>query len=161
MRSICRFIAAFALGVSSLTAHADLEEGQAAPRLDTLRIDGKLITARATEGKVVVQIFWATWCPICASEMPELQKLHDTYKSRGLEIIALSLDRDPGEVSEFWRAYGYTFPVAMRSEDIRQGYGRIVGTPTIYIIDRKGIVRLKHLGHMAYDELDALIKALL
>ncbi len=161
MRSICQFVAALLLGICSLTAHADLEEGQAAPRLDTVLIDGKILTSRQTEGKVVVQLFWATWCPICASELPGFQKLHDTYKSRGLEIIAVSLDRNPGEVTEFLRANGYTFPVAMRSDDLRQGYGRIVGTPTLYLIDRKGTVRLKHLGHMTYDELKEQVKALL
>ncbi|HUX23873.1 MAG TPA: TlpA disulfide reductase family protein [Burkholderiales bacterium] len=161
MKSIRQCVALLLFSTFALTAHADLQEGQAAPKLDATLIDGKVLTARQTEGKVVVQLFWATWCPICASELPEFQKLYDTYKPRDLEIIAVSLDRDPAEVNEFWRAHGYTFPVAMRSDTIRQGYGRIVGVPTLYIIDRKGIVRLKHLGHLTGDEIEAQIKALL
>jgi len=115
-----------------------LEAGQPAPKLDTKLIDGKVLAASQTEGKVVVQLFWATWCPICASELPGFQKLYTAYKPRGLEIIAVSLDRDPGEVKEFWRAHGYTFPVAMRSDTIRQGYGRIVGVPTLLHYRPKG-----------------------
>lgn len=164
MRSIRQCVALLLLllsGAFTLTAHADLEAGQAAPKLDAVLIDGKVLAARQTEGKVVVQLFWATWCHICVGDLPDFQKLHDTYKSRGLHIVAVSIDRDPVEVSEFWREYGYTFPAAMRSDDMRRAYGRIVGTPTLFLIDRAGIVRIKHLGHMSYDEIEAQIKPLL
>lgn len=161
MRSVRQFVAVSLLGIFSLTAYADLQVGQAAPELDTVLIDGSVLTARQTEGKVVARLFWATWCHFCVSELPGLQKLHDTYKSRGLEIIAISLDRDADDVREFWRGNGYTFPVAMRSDGIRRVYGGIVGTPTLFLVDRKGIVRLKHIGYMTDAELAEQIKSLL
>lgn len=161
MKSILRLIAVLLLGLASLGARADLEVGEKVPRFDTELIDGRILSAGQTEGKVVVTVFWATWCPICMTELPEYQKLYDAYKSRGLEIIAVSLDRDSGEVIRYWRSSGYTFPAAMRSDDMRQGYGGIKGTPTVFFVDRKGVLRYKHLGGLHYKELEKRVGALL
>lgn len=149
------------LGLLPSVARADLEVGQSADRLGIELIDGKTLTAGQVEGKVVVTLFWATWCPICMSELPEYQKLYQAYKARGLEIIAVSLDREPGVVIEYWRRSGYTFPAAMRTDEIRQAFGGIKGTPTLYLLDRKGVLRYKHLGGLPYEELEKQVKALL
>lgn len=153
-------IAAFAL--SAVAAHAgDLQVGQTAPKLDTELADGRILPARQLEGKVVLQYFWATWCPFCRDHLPQLQKLYEAYQPRGLEIIAQSLDDDPSAVLEFWRKGGYTFPVAMRSDETRAGFGPIKGTPTLFLIDRRGTVRLRRLGTLPDGALEAQIKALL
>lgn len=161
MKSILQLIVVLLLGLASLVAHADLEVGETVPSLDIELIDGKVLSAGQTQGKVVVTLFWATWCPICMSELPEYQRLYDAYKSRGLEIIAVSLDRNSGEVVRHWRSSGYTFPAAMRSDDMRQGYGGIKGTPTLFLIDRKGALRYKHLGGLHYEELEKRVRNLL
>ena len=153
-------LAAFALG--AVVAHAeDLQVGQTAPKLDTVLVDGRKLPARQQEGKVVLQYFWATWCPICRGELPQLQKLYEAYQPRGLEIIAQSLDDDRSAVLEFWRERGYTFPVAMRSGETRAGFGPIKGTPTLFLIDRRGTVRLRQLGTLPDGALEAQVKALL
>ena len=146
----------------AVVAHAgDLQVGLSAPRLDTKLADGRILPARQLEGKVVLQYFWATWCPICRGELPQLQKLYEAYQPRGLEIIAQSLDDDPSAVLKFWRKGGYTFPVAMRSDETRDGFGPIKGTPTLFLIDRSGMVRLKRLGTLPDGALEAQINALL
>jgi len=150
------------LALCAVVAYAgDLQVGRPAPRLDTALADGRILPARQLEGKVVLQYFWATWCPICREELPQLQKLYLAYKPRGLEIIAQSLDDDQSVVVEFWRKRGYTFPVAMRSGETRAGFGPIKGTPTLFLIDRCGTVRLKHLGTLPDGALEAHINALL
>lgn len=148
-------------GLFSLSASADLDTGDASPRLDIELIGGNVLSTGQFKGKVVVYMIWATWCPICVHEMPEFQKVYDRYKPRGLEIVALSLDDDAGKVASFWRSNGYTFPVAMRSDEARQGFGTIKGTPTLFIVDRKGTVAYKYLGGMPDGELEQRIKALL
>jgi peroxiredoxin len=150
------------LALCAVVAHAgDLQVGRTAPRLDTKLADGRILPARQLEGKVVLQYFWATWCPICRDHLPQLQKLYEVYKPRGLEIIAQSLDDDQSAVLEFWRKGSYTFPVAMRSDETRAGFGPIDGTPTLFLIDRSGTVRLKHLGTLPDGALEAQINALL
>lgn len=152
-------LAAFAL--CAAVSHAGDLVGRSAPKLDTELADGRMLSARQLEGKVVLQYFWAAWCPICRGELPQLQKLYETYQPRGLEIIAQSLDDDPSAVLEFWRKGDYTFPVAMRSDETRVGFGPIKGTPTLFLVDRRGTVRLKHLGALPDGALEAQIKALL
>lgn len=146
----------------AVVAHGgDLQVGWTAPRLDTELADGRILPAGQLEGKVVLQYFWATWCPICRGDLPQLQKLYEAYQPRGLEIIAQSLDDDQSVVVEFWRKRGYTFPVAMRSDETRAGFGPIKGTPTLFLIDRSGTVRLKRLGTLPDGVLEAQINALL
>lgn len=159
--SLCLSLPAV-LALFAAVAHAgDLQVGRTAPRLDTELADGRMLPARQLEGKVVLQYFWATWCPICRDYLPQLQKLYKTYQPRGLEIVAQSLDDDQSVVVEFWRKGGYTFPVAMRSDETRAGFGPITGTPTLFLIDRSGTVRLKRLGTLPDGALEAQIKALL
>ncbi len=153
-------LAAFSL--CAVVSHAGgLQLGRTAPKLDTELTDGRILFSRQLEGKVVLQYFWATWCPICRGELPQLQKLYEAYQPRGLEIIAQSLDDDPSAVLEFWRKGGYTFPVAMRSDETRAGFGPIKGTPTLFLIDRRGTVRLRRVGTLPDGALEAQIKALL
>jgi thiol-disulfide isomerase/thioredoxin len=156
-----RILFLVAILFATTAARADLEVGQSAPRFDIELIDGDVLRAGQTDGKAALVLFWATWCPICMSELPEYQKLYQAYKARGLEIIAVSLDREPGAVIEYWRRSGYTFPAAMRTDAIRQAYGGIKGTPTLYLLDRKGVLRYKHLGGLPYEELEKQVKALL
>lgn len=157
-----RFTLPALFALCAVVAHAeDLQVSQKAPRLDTKLADGRILPARQLEGKVVLQFFFATWCPICRDELPQLQKLYEGYQRRGLEIIAQSFDDDQSVVVEFWRKGGYTFPVAMRSDETRAGFGPINGIPTLFLIDRSGTVRLKRVGTLPDGALEAQINALL
>lgn len=142
-------------------AHAQLQSGDAAPRLDIELLDGQTLPAQALQDKVVVTMFWATWCPYCVAELPKMQTLHRSLGAQGLEIIAISLDKGRDEVVDFWKQNGYTFPVAMRSPALRAEYGAISGTPTFFVTDRKGIVQLRRIGGFDEGELEALVKKLL
>ena len=158
----CRIALVVLLVTPSFVARAEgLRAGDVAAPIDIELINGKVIAARHLEGKVVLHYFWATWCPICHQDMGKLQKIYRALHSRGFEIIAHSLDDDPGIVTEYWRERGYTFPVAMRSAEAREIFGPIRGTPTFFLIDRKGALRLTRLGVLPEGELEARIAALL
>lgn len=142
-------------------AHADPDIGQPLPRLDIALIDGTIISGRELQEKVVIYLFWATWCPICIGEMKNYQALRNEYKESGLEVLALSLDQDPGEVRKFLSHNRYDIPMAMRSDAFRQAFGDIRGTPTLFIVDRRGIVRFKHLGAISPKDLGRIVEKLL
>lgn len=124
-------------------------------------LDGARLPAGHFDGKVVVLMFWATWCPICAAEMPYLQGLHERFHDQGLRLLAVALDRERAPVVAFWQRGGYTMPVAMRSAELREQFGPIKGTPTFHVIDRRGVERLKHLGGLGKEAFEALIRGLL
>jgi peroxiredoxin len=132
-----------------------------APVLDIRLINGKLVKARDLRGKVVVTMIWATWSPAARMQLGELQRLYSGSRGRGLEVLALSIDESIGEVRDFWRARGYTMPVAMRSDAFFDHYGRVTTTPMYYIVDRQGVLRHRVAGPVAPDKLAALLNPLL
>lgn len=131
------------------------------PAHDIETVDQRLVGVQTLRNKVVVYVFWATWCPVCVSEMPGFARLYESLRARGLEVVAVALDEDSGIVADFWRQGGYRFPATMRSDEMREKFGRIVGTPTVVVVDRKGVQRLRHLGASSFPELEALIRSLL
>jgi peroxiredoxin len=132
-----------------------------APVLDVRLINGKVVKARDLRGKVVVTMIWATWSPAARMQLGELQRLHSGSRGKGLEVLALSIDESIGEVREFWRARGYTMPVAMRSDAFFDHYGRVSTTPMYYIVDRQGVLRHRVAGTLGSEALAALLKPLL
>ena len=64
--------------------------GKMAPSFAVLSIDGKRQTLAAYRGRVIVMNLWATWCPPCRAEMPDLERLYETYRSRGLVVIGIN-----------------------------------------------------------------------
>jgi len=142
-------------------AQAQLRPGQPVPPFDTQLLDGKTLPAAALKGKVVLVVFWATWCPACQRELPQLQKLYESHRARGLEIVALSVDADRFTVEEFWKDHEYTFPVALRGPAQAQAFGPIKGTPTLFLFDRRGILRMAHLGGIGGDALRVRLQPLL
>ncbi|MBI4989242.1 MAG: TlpA family protein disulfide reductase [Rhodocyclales bacterium] len=136
-------------------AQAQARVGETAPAFDTRLLDGKSLPAAALKGKAVLVVFWATWCPACQKELPELQKLYEKYRSRGFEILALSVDADAFTVEEFWKDHDYGFPVAMRAPQHAKVFGGIRGTPTLFILDRQSALRMAHIGALGLQQLEA------
>jgi thiol-disulfide isomerase/thioredoxin len=75
--------------------------------------------------------FWATWCPPCKVEMPKWQTFYDANKSRGFEIIAMSIDEDADALAKHAKEKHFGFPIAWRWDDkTDDNFGDIIGTPT-------------------------------
>jgi thiol-disulfide isomerase/thioredoxin len=161
MHALKYLLLVIVLSLSAPVAFADLKPGQALQSVDIELLNGDTLTAKQLAGKPAAYLFWATWCHICRSELPAYQKLHARYQARGFRVIALSLDESATEVKQFWADAGYTIPVAMRTDALRDAFGDIRGTPTLYVIDRKGRLVKKQLGGISPDELEAIIKRLL
>jgi len=161
LRRAVTFAAAFVGCACGVAAAGPVAVNAPAPVLDVRLINGKLVKARDLRGKVVVTIIWATWSPAARNELGELQRLYAADRGKGLEVLALSIDESIGEVREYWRAHGYTMPVAMRSDAFFDHYGRVTTTPMYYIVDRQGILRHRVAGPVAPDKLEVLLKPLL
>jgi thiol-disulfide isomerase/thioredoxin len=150
-----------ALLLAAAGAQAQMREGQALPAIDTELLDGRVLAADSLRGKVVVHMFWATWCIVCQAELPEMQRLHALLGPRGLRIVALSVDRQRAEAEAFWAAHGYGFPVAMRTPAMREAFGDLTGTPTFVVTGRDGLVRARRTGTFPPGELERLVRSLL
>jgi thiol-disulfide isomerase/thioredoxin len=159
-RCAARF-AVVAAAAALATAASALEIDQPAPELDVQLLNGKVLKAKDLRGKVVINMIWATWSPAARMELPEIQRLYQAHRDKGLEVVALSIDENVGDVREFWRRRGYSVPVAMRSEAFFERYGRVSTTPMFYIVDRQGVLRHRIAGPIAPEKLEVLLKLLL
>ncbi|KDE48575.1 cytochrome C biogenesis protein [Geobacillus sp. CAMR12739] len=135
-------------------------KGEIAPDFELRSITGDNIQLSDLRGKTVILNFWATWCPPCRAEMPEMQKFYENNKNNNVEILAVNLtnsERGPDAVSDFVEAKGITFKVVLDEQgDIGNLYGAIT-IPTSYIIDKNGVIRNKYVGPMSYETMDRMI----
>ncbi len=159
--SICRSAAAVAAAAVLGAAATAAEIDQPAPEVDIRLLNGKLVKAKSLRGKVVINMIWATWSPAARMELPGVQRLYQAHHDKGLEVLALSIDEDVGEVREFWRKRGYSLPVGMRSDAFFERYGRVSTTPMFYIVDRQGVLRHRIAGTIPVEKLEALLRTLL
>jgi cytochrome c biogenesis protein CcmG, thiol:disulfide interchange protein DsbE len=100
------------------------------------------------KGKVVVLDFWAVWCGPCTDSMPFFQKIQDTYRTEGLEVVGLHVnDRIPPteEVKAFLDDLGVRYNNVVSTTEVDDSY-LVYAMPTTYIIDRDGVVQKRHIG---------------
>ena len=128
---------------STATATADVP---ANPNVDDLFIfaayDTKGTLRKSTEWigqKPVVINFWGTWCPPCRMAIPDLAKLYDEYRDRGVEIIGIALRDNAQQVSRFAGANGMEWVMLLGDKPLAQKF-EISSVPTTYFIDKDGQV---------------------
>ena len=132
------------------------EVGSAIAWRDVQLIDGRTLKAADLNGSAVIVQIWASWCPFCAAQNPHVQKLHDAYSSRGLKVLAFSIDQTEQAAREYVAKHGYTFNVAMRSDEVDRWFGRNRTLPETYVVDAKGKVVFVHRGEMFPEDIAAL-----
>lgn len=134
------------LSFASLSARADTALGRrvAWPAIDL--VDGSRLDARGLDGRVVLVVFWATWCPLCRTELPELQRFLATQRGTDIEVLAISLDEAPAEVRAYVHRTRLPFRFAMQTAALNGSFGPVEAIPLTLIYDRQGVLRFKHLG---------------
>ena len=113
----------------------------------TVQDSDRSVTLRTYRGQVVVLTFWATWCPPCVEETPSLVRMQSMLKSRGVTVLAVSIDADDGAYHKFLKDYNMNDLVTVR-DDARKAstlFGTF-GWPETYVIDRNGVIRRKFIG---------------
>ncbi len=124
-------------------------------------LDGKTLSLSKDKGKVVILNYFATWCPACKAEMPELKELYRSYKSRGFDIISISTDRQIGNIPAFVKRFDIPFKVALENPVNRHIVGNIEYLPTNIVINRNGNIYKRIVGIIPQAEWRALIEKLL
>jgi peroxiredoxin len=109
-------------------------------------LSGKSVKLSSFRGKTVLLNFWASWCPPCRSEMPDLQKLSERLKKSKFILLAVNLERDPKAVRSFMNDNHYTFPVLMDAEGKAAQLYAVTAIPTTFLIDKQGRVVQRWIG---------------
>ena len=100
-------------------------------------LNGQAWTLKDLRGKVVMLNFWATWCPPCRKEMPDLEALYKQFEPQGLVILGIS-DDDPEKVREFVQKQGTTYPVLLDAGSKVNELLHIQGIPKTFVYNREG-----------------------
>jgi cytochrome c biogenesis protein CcmG/thiol:disulfide interchange protein DsbE len=144
-------IGSLSIGAPAAGSSLPDESHQPAPDFTLTSLDGERYTLSKLRGKVVLVNFWATWCPPCRREIPDLSRLHTKYKDRDFMVLGISLDEiDPDQIRKFAKNYKISYPVlhGPRSElgEIAKSYGGIQAIPTSFLIDKQGNIRARYIG---------------
>ncbi len=116
----------------------------------------RTVTLSQLKGQVVVLNFWATWCPPCIEEMPSLVQMQQRMKSKGVTVLAVSVDVDQDNYQRFLKDHNVNL-LSVRDGD--QKSNALYGTfkfPETYVIDRNGVVRRKFIGAVDWTEPDVI-----
>ncbi|VVE14938.1 TlpA family protein disulfide reductase [Pandoraea terrigena] len=119
-------------------------------------LDGKTLPASAFKDRTVIVEYWASWCPFCAQQNPHVQKLYEATRGKPIQIVTLSIDKQPQEAIDYLKTHGYTFPAGMESDAWRTALGKRRGLPELYVIGRNGKVLRKEVGEMFGEDVAAL-----
>jgi thiol-disulfide isomerase/thioredoxin len=133
-----------------------------APALDLRDLEGRRVRLADYQGKVVLVNFWATWCPPCRTEVPELVRWQSEYKAQGLQIIGVTYPPEkPSAVRRFVRKVKVNYPVAVGSKETKLLFTASDTLPMTVVIDSEGNVRDVIEGIVFTEEFVEKIKPLL
>ncbi|PKO58046.1 MAG: TlpA family protein disulfide reductase [Betaproteobacteria bacterium HGW-Betaproteobacteria-18] len=151
------------------SASVAAEEAKAPPlpglgtvlRLPPIRLlDGSTYEPAQHDAKPLLVYWWASTCPFCALQSPSMEKLWQSQRVRGLQMVALSIDRRPEDASAYLKSKGYTFPAAWASPEWRQQFPKPRGLPITLLRGRDGKLLLAEKGQMFEEDVEAMARLL-
>lgn len=126
-------------------------------------LNGRKFKLSAWRGHPLVVDFWATWCPPCRKEVPELNAIYKKYRARGLVVVGVSVDKVQGDgvksVRPFAREFKVNYPILMADDSLVEAMD-LDNIPTTLFIDRKGKTVARLEGRGKYGELAEATKTL-
>ena len=125
-------------------------------------IQGRYVRLSDYRGKVVLVNFWATWCPPCRAEIPDLIRLQREYGSRGLQVIGVTYPPQKlAEVRRFVRRAKVNYPIGLGTKETKSLFSESEALPITIVIGTDGVVRDIIEGILLPDEFEQKIKPLL
>lgn len=134
--------------------------GQPAPDWTQPTSTGSTLTLSSLRGKAVYLNFFATWCPPCNEEAPDINALQKKYASQGLQVVGVDELEDAKKASQFVRKFGLVYPAVVDDGTLQSQYN-VNGLPVHVFINRSGIIKKIFAGEMSKAQIDADIRSIL
>ncbi|MEY4905228.1 MAG: hypothetical protein RLZZ292_3043 [Bacteroidota bacterium] len=139
-------VALFACNKSDTTSTTAPTLDKAAPEITLNDANGTAISLSSLKGKVVIVSFWASWCPYCRTDSPNLVKLYNKYKDKGLDVYSVSLDTNKTDWQAAVKKDGLVW--ANHVSDLKKWNSptvatyKVEATPHKLLLDKEGIIRV-------------------
>jgi thiol-disulfide isomerase/thioredoxin len=125
-------------------------------------VTGNMVDSNTFDGKTLLVTFFATWCPPCMQEIPDLISLQNEYEEKGFSVVALSVDQGGvGVVKKLVEKRSINYPVLLANGATARDFGGVVGIPTSFLINSKGHVVKKYPGYVPHMILENDIKRIM
>lgn len=137
-----------------------VEVGQPAPGFTLMSLDGDEVSLADYRGQPVLINFWASWCPPCRLEMPDLVAAYEAHQDEGFVILAVDLTFQDSiaDVETFVEEFGMTFPVLLDQDGgVTNEQYRLLGLPMSVFVNREGIVTRLHIGAMTGEQVNEFV----
>jgi thiol-disulfide isomerase/thioredoxin len=154
--------AALIAALLALLPPAAAGQDRKAPPLALRTVEGRALRLSDYRGKVVLLNFWATWCPPCRAEMPDLVRLQREYGPRGLQVVGVTYPPERrARVRSFTRRLQVNYPIALGTRETKAAFTPDETLPLTVIIDREGMIRGFIAGILLPEEFEQQVKPLL
>lgn len=133
------------------TNKVGIRKGELAPDFELTTLDGETVKLSDYKGKRVMLNFWATWCPPCRAEMPDMEKFQ---KNKDIQVLAVNLtetESNPNKVQKFIDELSLTLTIPLDNESAVSNEYQVMAYPTTYMIDSNGQIQFVTMGAMNYD----------
>ena len=123
------------------------------------RLDGTVHNLSDYKGNWVVVNYWATWCPPCIAEMPDLQDFHDKHVGKGALVIGINVESAAKDlIEDFLDTYFITYPIYSAPLVQSSELGSIPGLPTTFLVSPVGTVEARQVGGVTSEMIESFIK---
>lgn len=124
-------------------------------------ITGEVVDSKELNGTSLLVTFFATWCPPCIQEIPNLIELQNEYGSKNFSVIGMSVDQGEKVVKNLVTKKGINYPVMMADNSVTRNFGGVYGIPTSFLVNSKGNVVKKYTGYVPHSVLVRDIKQII
>ncbi len=170
-RDCLQALAALAAGVGAGQPTAFAQATQAAKAAGLPAVGAPLRSAprvallqgghfKPVDGQVQVYYWWASWCPFCAQQSPHMEALWQAHKDRGLQMLAISIDKNPQDAKTYLAKKGYTFPVAMSTPALARAFPKPPGLPVTLVRGKDGRVAMAESGEIFPEDVQQIAQFL-
>ena len=143
-----------ACGGGDSSGPTGVNKGNLASGFTLEALDGSSVSLGEYRGNVVLINFWATWCPPCRAEIPDIEKAYQARQDDGFVVLGVNVEEPREAVAPFVEAMGMTYPVVLDEDGQVLKMYRAIGLPMSVLLDQDGVIQVRHVGVLTMEQLE-------